>query len=237
MRTQFLIEQLRALMAQAEPPLKLQARPGGAEAWKAKVRSTVVAALGAENNLVEKLDKNRYTAAAIINGTSAAERTFAFNAGVERAKGWIEAAIYELELLQGDASPIDRSSIDPDLWEHMGALVSAEDGGKVASQTAILTEDRMRKWAQLERSLVGKNLFSKALADDGMLRLGSQRGEWEGWRALGTGLAQATSNVERHHLDDREDGKRYVIGVLGLASLLLTQMRYQHPDATTTTAE
>ena len=47
---------------------------------------------------------------------------------------------------------------------------------------------------------------------------------------LGMGFAQALSNVDRHHIQDRDDARRYAIGVLGLGSLLLTQLRHEHAD-------
>ena len=71
----------------------------------------------------------------------------------------------------------------------------------------------------------------------GALRLGSRSGEWEGWRSLGIGCAQAVGNVDRHRIQDRMDAKRYAIGVLGTGSLILTQLRFQHPDTTAETIQ
>ena len=79
-------------------------------------------------------------------------------------------------------------------------------------------------------AVVGKNMYAHALSNAGELRLGAQSNEWEGWRNLGMGFAQATSNVDRHHVQIRPDLKRYAVGVLGLASLLLTQMRHAHAE-------
>jgi hypothetical protein len=67
-------------------------------------------------------------------------------------------------------------------------------------------------------------------ANDGQYRLGRESGEWEGWRGLGMGFAQALGNVDRHNIQRRDDAKRYAFGVLGLGSLILTQLRYQHGD-------
>jgi len=44
------------------------------------------------------------------------------------------------------------------------------------------------------------------------------------------GLAQAVGNVDRHRLQNRADAKRYAIGVLGVGSLLLTQLRFEHDE-------
>jgi hypothetical protein len=46
------------------------------------------------------------------------------------------------------------------------------------------------------------------------------------------GLASRCTRVgqcDRHNIRDRADIKKYALGVLGLASLLLTQTRYAHP--------
>lgn len=202
----------------------------GLASWKARVRACLVAGLGEEHNLVSKLDKTSYTPSMTVNGGTADQYNRAYLRGLGHVRSYIDAAIYELEMRAGDDDIVHESSYDPLLWEHVRGLVEDEDWGKVSSQVAIFTEHQVRVWSQAERSVVGKGLYAKALADDGTLRLGSQKGEWEGWRALGTGFAQATSNVDRHNLASRSDAKRYAIGVLGLASLLLTQMRYQHPE-------
>lgn len=64
--------------------------------------------------------------------------------------------------------------------------------------------------------------------------LGDQTNETDGWRNLGQGLVAALGNVDRHGIQERSDAKQYAIGVLGLASPLLTQIRYEHPVAITT---
>jgi hypothetical protein len=53
----------------------------------------------------------------------------------------------------------------------------------------------------------------------------------DGWRFLAVGFASALGNVDRHNIQDRADLKQYAFGVLGLASLLLVQVRFTHPDA------
>lgn len=104
----------------------------------------------------------------------------------------------------------------------------------VASQTAIFVENRIRGWAGnpqgRDGNLVGKALYTYVFGDVSDYRLGRQASEREGWRALGVGFAQALSNVDRHRIQKRDDAKRYALGVLGLGSLLLTQLRYEHGD-------
>jgi hypothetical protein len=159
----------------------------------------------------------------------------AFVVGVRKAVGSIEAAIYELGLLTGDEEPVDQRAFDPELWHHVKGLVETEDWGKVASQTAIFVEHRVRTWTGHPKDakgddLLGKGLWANILANDAEYRLGQRAGEWEGWRFLGMGFAQALSNVDRHRIQDRDDARRYAIGVLALGSLLLTQLRYEHQD-------
>lgn len=73
-------------------------------------------------------------------------------------------------------------------------------------------------------------LMARIFADDSDWRIGRRAGERDGWRALGIGFTQALSNVDRHRIQVRDDARRYAIGVLGLSSLLLTQMRHKHGD-------
>jgi hypothetical protein len=153
-----------------------------------------------------------------------------------RGKGVLRAAIFTLETVTSDESPLDEASIDPGLWEHVHPLVTAQRWTTLAATTAYV-EDKVRIWAGDPRAakdgatLVGKGLYAIAFGDAGSLRLGRQAAEHEGWRALGMGLAQAVGNVDRHRIQDRADLRRYALGVLGLGSLLLTQMRYEHPAA------
>jgi len=72
--------------------------------------------------------------------------------------------------------------------------------------------------------------MGRVFSDESDWRLGSRASEREGWRAFATGFALALSNVDRHRIQRREDAQRYAIGVLGLGSLLLTQMRHEHGE-------
>jgi hypothetical protein len=48
-------------------------------------------------------------------------------------------------------------------------------------------------------------------------------------RAAATHLSLSGA-TDRHHIQERDDARRYEIGVLGLASLILTQLRREHAD-------
>ncbi|MEV0436937.1 TIGR02391 family protein [Nocardia sp. NPDC050413] len=197
----------------------------------------LVASLGESDDLIRQFDHVRYTLSMWTDQTPASTFHAAHRRGVQNACGIIEAAIYQLRLAESasDEAVVDVHSFDAELWDHVRQLVELGDWGKVAAQTAIFVENHVRTWAgdpkdKNGNSLVGKALYLKVFADDGVWRLGGQSGEWEGWRYLGMGFAQALGNVDRHRIQKRPDARQYAIGVLGLGSLLLTQMRYQHPE-------
>jgi hypothetical protein len=230
MHPEVAIQRLKELKAEAANPVQMYRTGDRGEGWKSRVRAVVARSLGPGNDLVSKLDENSYGLSAWFAGTPERAWVDAFARGVNTAVGYIEAAIYELELLQGDDEPVDQRSFDPELWDHVKDLVGSEDWGKVASQTTIFVEDKVRTWAGLNSDMYGKGLYTAVLANDAELRLGKNRGEWEGWRALGAGFAQAIGNVDRHRIQDRQDARRYALGVLGLGSLLLTQLHYEHDE-------
>ena len=159
----------------------------------------------------------------------------AHHRGIGTACGLVDATIYQLELA-AEQEEIDESSFDSELWAHVSGLIRDGDWYKVASRTAIFVENHIRTWAgdpkdKNGESMIGKGLFAEVLGDASDWRLGSRSGEHEGWRMLGMGFAQALSNVDCHRIQDRADARRYAMGVLGLGSLLLTQLRHEHDDS------
>jgi hypothetical protein len=105
----------------------------------------------------------------------------------------------------------------------------------VASQAAIYVEDKVRRWAGDPKDAAGRRLLpaalvAQALGEQGVLSLGQQANEAKGWHQLGLGFVSALGNVDRHNIQDRADLRLYALGVLGVASLLLTQIKFQHPD-------
>ncbi|KOX10983.1 hypothetical protein ADK66_06800 [Micromonospora sp. NRRL B-16802] len=204
------------------------------DSWRPRVRLIFVRALGEDNHIVKSLDEVKYWPTVAFGGMQRSHYEDARRGGVRKAIGLIDAAIYELGLTGGD-EPVDEHAYDPDLWAHVKGLVEDEEWGKVASQTAIFVESHIRTWAGSPQdrngnNLIGKQLYSEVFGDTSDYRLGRQASEREGWRALGVGFAQALSNVDRHRIQTRDDAKRYALGVLGLGSLLLTQLRYEHSD-------
>jgi hypothetical protein len=188
-----------------------------------------------DHHLTRNFNGIRYGLAAYSSSTPQSSFDRAFQRGLNQACGVIEAAIFDLELSGTSDDAVDETAFDPDLWAHVQSHVQNEEWDKVASQTAIYVEDCVRKWCgdpkgRSGETLVGKGLFTNIFANDGQYRLGKEAGEWEGWRSLGAGFAQALGNVDRHNIQRRTDAKRYAFGVLGLGSLILTQLRYQHGD-------
>lgn len=232
MRPALAIAELENLKKEAANPLDLRGSKSGS--WKARVRAVLVRGLGVENDIVSKFDQVKYSLSIFTESTPASRFDAAFAQGVRNAVGLIDAAIYELQLVGGD-EPVDEHAYDPDLWAHVKRQVEDAEWGKVASLTAIFVENHVRTWAghpkdKSGNELVGKNLYLDVFGDASDYRLGAQASEREGWRYLGMGFAQALSNVDRHRIQKRDDAKRYALGVLGLASLLLTQLRYEHGE-------
>jgi hypothetical protein len=145
MRPAQAIKELEGLKAEAANPADI--RPGEKSgAWKAKVRAVMTRSLGPDNDLIRKFDGVRYSPMIFSDATPRSTFDKAFASGVLKARGLIDAAIYELRLMGGD-EPIDEHAYDPDLWAHVKQQVEDEDWGKVASQTAIFVESHVRAWA------------------------------------------------------------------------------------------
>jgi len=200
--------------------------------WKSQVRAVIRRALGGQHELLANLDSVKYSLGMWTDRTPQSRFDQAFLGGVKTDLAYVDAAIYELGLAsQARDAEISQDNFVPELWAHVRGLVEAEDWGKIPSQVAIFVEDRVRRWSGEANKTVGKTLYATALADAGVLRLGSMGSEWEGWRMLGMGLAQAIGNVDRHRIEKRPDARQYAIGALGLGSLLLTQLRYEQSPA------
>ncbi|WP_218826541.1 TIGR02391 family protein [Actinomadura meyerae] len=210
-------------------------RSGTFASWKGRVQSVLTRSLGVDHHLVIAFSAVKYTPGMWTEGSTQTYFDRSFEIGLREACGLIDAAIFELEDAGTSDEAVDETAFDPDLWAHVQRHVQNEDWQTVASQTAIFVEDRVRQWCGNPmkpngQSLVGKGLFGKVFADDAQFRLGKESGEWEGWRMLGMGFAQALGNVDRHNIQKRDDAKRYAFGVLGTGSLILTQLRHQHGD-------
>lgn len=229
------IAELSALKEQANDPAVRRIGPEH-ERWRSSVLAVMQHSLPPQSGTASQFSAVRYNVGVWFGGAGEAEADRRYFAGqVSHAVGFIDAAIYELGLLAEEQSP-EASAFDHELWAHVRHSVEEERWEQVASQAAIFVEDKIRRWTNRPtdasgRALVGKDLMGRAFSDGGPLALGAQANEMEGWRFLAVGFASALGNVDRHNIQDRADLKQYAFGVLGLASLLLVQVRFTHPDA------
>ena len=230
---------LRELKQQADTDALVQADSSQHIAWRTKVQGLLDRSLGNESATATRFRKLSYHFGVWTGAPGEAEQDRRHFADVvKKAASIVEAAVFELDLLAGEPEQgaVPASYFDQGLWNHVKHNVDEERWDQVASSAVIYTEDKVRRWSgnpldKDGRRLVGKDLFVKALSLGGPLALGGQVNEHEGWRNLGTGLVAALGNVDRHNVQEREDLQCYAIGVVGLASLLLTQIQWQHPEA------
>jgi hypothetical protein len=225
------VEQLRALIDQSADQSVRREGPANVS-WKARAEAVLLGALGPESATLAKFRDVRYTVG-VWSGDPGEDARDArhFADAVDVAAALLEAAIFEVEVLQGDG-PQTVGTYDIGLWQHVRHLVDEERWDQVVSQSVIYVEDKVRRWSGQARGTVGKGLFTEAFKQGGKLALGTEPNEQVGWLNLALGLVGAVGNVARHHVEDRSDGRLYGLGVVGLASLLLTQVKYEHPEET-----
>lgn len=211
-------------------------------AWLRKCEGVFDGVFGFPNQYTEQIVKVNYSPS--IWSDSTPEQVFVdvAKAGVARAAGIVEAALHYLELTlqpsEGEFAQDAKEAAlqyDPGLWNHVETAVEKEEWSTVAMLVAQYVEHHIREWSGIDldakgQPIVGKTLAIQAFSADGPLRLGRVGAEVEGWRNIASGFMMALSNVDRHRIQKREDLKRYALGVLGAGSLILTQVRYQHPD-------
>jgi hypothetical protein len=210
---------------------------GRFNSWKLRTASTLAHTLGANHHLTVAFQRipwgyPSFSFRDTIGLSNRRRNTFTdFRYNIGRATGFIESAIYDIEFLRDNIEVAANIGIDPELWEHVASEVQQEAWGKVSSQAAIFTEDRIRKWAGRPVSEVGKDLAVATFGKNGKFQLGATEGESQGWQLLAQGIAQAVRNVAAHRIEERPDHKRYAVGILGACSLLLTQMRFEHENS------
>lgn len=142
--------------------------------------------------------------------------------------GFVRAAIGAVASTTGDfVEPPAPDVCDPDLWDHIQDLVGVESWSKIPSTVVTFTEDWFRRRGGDPRhsaggKLYGKDLFSKVLDQQ---PLGGESGEHAGWKMLALGLTQAIGNLHRHNIEQRDDAEQLAWRVIGLASLLIGEMK------------
>jgi hypothetical protein len=144
--------------------------------------------------------------------------------------GLVRAAAVQVRATSAKPAPTPEVC-DPDLWQHIKALVEIGVWDKIPSAVVTFTEDWIRKRGGDPRNkgakLIGSDLFNQVLRD---LPLGGQASEQDGWRFLGMGLVQAVGNLHRHNIERRSDAEPLAWRVIGLASLLIGEMKATHRE-------
>lgn len=122
--------------------------------------------------------------------------------------------------------------IDPELWQHVSGLVMSEDWNKVAREVTVFLEGKLRVWGELQSVKGSVDVFKQAIGRDGIFPLGNelQPSEQDGWGQLGTGFALAIRNSVSHGSERDRFAKQYAMGVLGLASLIVTELKTKYGD-------
>jgi len=199
---------------------------GQTEAWKLRAATALAEILGEFHPLMEEIDQlwNYKTPDDPREQMSWQQQHW------RKAEGILNAAILSYTFMNIKLQDSGMANaLDAELMARVDHVFRVEDWTAVASLAATFVEDRFRTWAGLDHSTFGVNLMTKVLhPETGAFPLGVATGELEGWHQLGRGFMSACSNVDRHRIQNRDDLRRYAVGVLGTASLLLTQMRYQH---------
>ncbi|MCL5947619.1 MAG: TIGR02391 family protein [Actinobacteria bacterium] len=214
------------------------------DAWRYRVNQVISEVIGPNDALAIKFNGLRWE-----SGVSATVRRSgggradawtladvnAFAPSKEKSEAILKSLRWHLDRADSVSPPetgtvvLDGTTIEPDLWDHVKGLVESGDWEKVPRESAVYVEDRLRVWADLKSAQRSVDVFKTALGPT-KFALGSTDSEQQGWRQLATGFALALRNSGGHRLHDRDDLRRYAIGVLGTASLLLCQIRYQYGD-------
>lgn len=213
------------------------------EPWRLRASRTLALGLGDAHDLVRKFDEIswQYDRMAWAPGHDYSiedrpRHARAFSDGQKVATTILETAMFESGLLH-PVPQLLASDIDHELWAHLKGEVHRGEWAKVALHAAVYLEDWLRKRAQLPSTTVGIDLAKAAIGTGGALELrgasvgGTQPapGEAQGWAQLGQGFVLAVRNVVGHRIDGRTDIRTYAMGVVGLVSLLMTEVRAEHP--------
>jgi hypothetical protein len=212
--------------------------PPGFDLWRHKMHSLIGEILDPNHSLAIRLVSltDRLCAGPPRPGTflrAGYDPSGAFAQAKRAAAEIIEALRWELNRLAPATAPFSDATVDPELWEHVRGLVDAGDWEKVAREAAVFVEDKLRIWAAVAPSVTGSvNVFKAAIGGPNgfILPKSGPSSEQQGWQQLATGFALALRNPSGHQVRHRSDAERYALGVLGVASLLLTEIRHEYGD-------
>lgn len=116
---------------------------------------------------------------------------------------------------------------DSALWSSLDPLVRGGDWDAVVWKAMAVFEDELRRATGLA-SMSLSNMVGKAFTDIVPLGVNDHPGEAAGWRKLAEGLVSAVRNPTVH--GELGADRVYAFGVVGAVSLLLTELRREHPS-------
>jgi hypothetical protein len=216
-----------------------QPNPPGLHHWRDRLYALIGEIRDPKDSLAIRLSGLRWSASRRplierVGSVGWADKE-AFERDKATALDIIKTLRWDLDRMPPATAPFSDATVDPELWQHVKGLVEDGDWEKVAREAAVFVETKLRDWASVPPSVTGSvNVFKAAISADGFV-LGSEghASEVEGWRLLATGFALALRNPSGHRIADRVDAERYALGVLGTASLFLTQIRHEYGDPPT----
>jgi len=202
----------------------------GFNGWRERTSAVVRMVMGQDHVLTERFELIRYSPVAYSLDNYEAAYASALRSGVHQAQAVIEAAIFEVQTAEVAEENI-AESFDVELWSKIDHLVAGEKWDQVVSQSVIFFEHWVRTRTGLPNTTIGVDLMKEAFKPGGPLALasGEAPSEGQGWHLLASGLTMAVRNAAGHRIEDRPDARTYAMGVLGTISLLMTQVRLEHP--------
>lgn len=144
----------------------------------------------------------------------------------------IERAIQRLEARATQDLPMDVTTTDPDLWEYVGNLITNGDWAHVGSAACRFLEHQVRSWAGATSEADAPGLVAGLFGRGADLALGDNEGQRQGWESIIRGMLMGPRNAVQHGIDGRhpDELRRFAAGVVGAATMILTEIRSRHPQ-------
>jgi hypothetical protein len=219
-KLELLWDQLEAAQAVAADPFQL-------DAWREKTSTVLRITMGENHEQTSRFESINYKSRMPTNNPP--YEVTVRQRGVDRARAVLEAAMFEVENDAPEVPPATEA--DEELWGAVGYLADAEQWGHLVSTAVVFFEHWTRTRAGFSNSLIGVDLMTAAYKPGGPLELAIEENpsEGEGWLLFAKGLTMAVRNVAGHRIEDRDDAQKYALGVVGAISLIMTQVRLEHP--------
>jgi hypothetical protein len=128
------------------------------------------------------------------------------------------------------AAATDSLGIDAGLWDFIKGAADPGEWDHVASGAVRYVEHHLRAWAEASSEADAPGLVNALFGKGAPLALGDNEGQRQGWESIIRGFLMGPRNEVQHGISDRDDLHRFASGVLGTASLILTEVRRRYPD-------